>query len=188
VEKLRKQWQRKFRRQDPQQLVFLDETGINLTLTRRYGRALRGKRVYGSVPQNYGQNVTVLGGLDRRGVRAAMAVAGPIDGTVFLTFLQQVLCPRLKLGDTVVMDNLRVHKVAGVKELIQAKGAKVCYLPPYSPDLNPIELCWSKLKAKLRLANARTPARLLRALKRSLQTITTGDAQAWFRHCGYHLH
>ena len=168
--------------------MFLDETGINLTLTRRYGRALPGKRVYGSVPQNYGQNVTVLGGLDRRGVRAAMAVSGPTDGAVFLTFLQQVLCPCLKPGDIVVLDNLRVHKVAGVKELIQAKGAKICYLPPYSPDLNPIEECWSKLKAKLRLANARTPAGLLQALKRSLQTITAGNAKAWFHHCGYHLH
>lgn len=172
-------------RQDPKHLVFLDETGINLTLVRRYGRALRGKRVYGSVPQNYGQNVTVLGGLDRRGMRAAMAVAGPTDGPVFLTFLQQVLCPPLKLGDTVVLDNLRVHKVAGVKELIQATGARVCYLPPYSPDLNPIELCWSKLKAKLRLANARTPARLLQALKKGLQTITADNAKAWFRHCSY---
>jgi transposase len=137
------------------------------------------------VPQNYGQNLSVLSALDHRGVRAALVVPGSTDGAVFLTFLTRVLGPRLRPGDRVVLDNLSVHKVAGVAEAVAARGAQLCYLPPYSPDLNPIEFAWAKIKAHLRALGARTHRRLHRALGQALAAITPQEAQHWFRHCGY---
>ena len=135
---------------------FVDESGINLALTRLYGRAPRGERAVGSVPQNYGANVTMIGALSRRGLEAPMTVAGATAGEVFSAYGQRVLGPILKRGDVVVMDNLRAHKVSGIREAIEAQGARLVYLPPYSPDLSPIERCWSKLKTALRARGART--------------------------------
>jgi transposase len=166
---------------------FVDESGINLALTRLYGRAPRGERAVGSVPQNYGANVTMIGALSRRGLEAPMTVEGATDGEVFSVYVKRVLCPTLKRGDIVVMDNLRAHKVSGIREAITARGAKVLYLPPYSPDLSPIERCWSKLKTALRARGARTRRTLERALKQALSTITKADAVAWFAHCGYKI-
>ena len=157
-------------------------------MTRRRGRAPRGQRVQGSVPQNYGANVTVLGALDRQGVRAAMTVEGATDGDVFVTFVREVLGPRLRRGDLVVLDNLGAHQVAGVREAIAARGAAVHYLPPYSPDLMPMEPAWSKVKTALRAAAARTRRALDRALAGALAQITPQDAHGWFRLCGYGLH
>ena len=157
-------------------------------MTRLYGRAPRGQRVIGSTPQNYGERLTVLAALDRQGIRAALAVDGPTDGPVFLTFLQRVLGPRLRPGEVVVLDNLRAHSVPGVAEAFEAVGASPRYLPPYSPDYNPIELAWSKGKALLRARAARTRTRLYRALGAALQTVTAQNARAWFRHCGYGSH
>lgn len=157
-------------------------------MTRRYGRAPRGQRVIGSVPQNYGEQLTVLAALDRHGIRAALAVDGATDGPVFLTFLQRVLCPQLQPGDIVVLDNLAAHRVTGVAEALAKAGAKLRYLPPYSPDYNPIEFAWSKMKTRLRSRAARTRSSLYRALGSALQTITAQDARAWFRHDGYSLH
>jgi transposase len=164
---------------------FIDESGINLALTRLYGRAPRGERAVGSVPQNYGANVTLIGALSPRGLEAPMTVEGATDGEVFSAYVQHVLAPTLKKGDIVVMDNLRAHKVSGIKEAIEGRGAQLRYLPPYSPDLSPIEQCWSKLKAALRARGARTRRALDRALKQALTTITKADASAWFSHCGY---
>jgi transposase len=170
---------------DPQQLLFVDESGLNLALTRRYARAPRGVRAVGSVPQNQGRNLTVLGALDGQGMRAALLMPGATDQEVFLSFVQQVLAPQLKPGAVVVMDNLAAHKNAEVAEAIQSRGARLCYLPPYSPDYNPIEQAWSKIKTFLRGVGARTYRKLSRSLKTALAQVTPQDTEAWFAHCGY---
>jgi transposase len=188
VERLRARWRKMRRRLDTRRFVFVDETGVNLALTRTHGRAPRGVRVVGAVPQNYGQNLTVLAALDHRGIRAAMLVPGATDGEVFRRFVEHVLRPTLRRGDLVVWDNLGAHKAAGVAEAIAATGATLYYLPPYSPDYNPIEQAWSKIKTYLRAVGARTRRRLHAALKRALSQITKRDAVAWFAHCGYPLH
>lgn len=166
-------------------LKFLDEAGSNLAMTRLYGRAVRGARVFDAVPQNYGENITMLACLSEAGLSAPMTVAGAVDGSVFLAYVEQVLSPTLSKDDVVIMDNLGAHKVKGVAEAIEARGAKVIYLPPYSPDLNPIEKCWSKIKTYLRAAKARTRETLEQALKEALLLVTERDAQGWFASCGY---
>jgi transposase len=162
--------------------------GSNLALTRLYGRAAPGERIAEGVPQNYGENVTTLAAIGTGGVQAPMTVNGAVDGAVFLAYVREVLCPTLAEGDIVVLDNLKAHKVAGIREAIEARGARLEYLPPYSPDFNPIEKCWSKLKTYLRRVKARTREALEAALKEALLTITEADARAWFAHCGYHVH
>lgn len=155
---------------------FLDEAGSNLAMTRLDGRAAKGERVVETVPQNYGRNITMLASLSLSGIEAPMTINGAVDAIVFKVYLEQVLLPTLKAGDIVVMDNLPAHKVAGVRELIEARGAKLIYLPPYSPDLNPIEKCWSKIKTCLRRAKARTRTELEKALREALLLITPEDA------------
>ena len=169
-------------------LKFLDEAGSNIAMTRLYGRAAPGERVVDNAPQNYGENITMLATLSLDGIAAPMTVAGAVDGIVFKTYVEKVLAPTLLKGDIVIMDNLGAHKVAGVGELIEARGARVIYLPPYSPDLNPIEKCWSKIKTYLRAAKARTREALEQALKEVLLTISEKDARGWFASCGYSLH
>ncbi len=171
-----------------ERLKFLDEAGSNLAMTRLYGRAEKGARVIETVPQNYGENITMLASLSLSGIEAPMTINGAVDGIVFKVYVEQVLCPTLSKGDIVVMDNLPAHKVAGIKELIEAKGAKLVYLPPYSPDLNPIEKCWSKIKTYLRKAKARTRTELEKALQEALLLITKEDAIGWFKSCGYTIH
>ena len=139
----------------------------------------------GRVPQSYGTDVTLIGALSRKGLEASMTVAGATDGEVFSTSVQRALAPTLKRGDIVGMDNLRAHNVSGVTEASEGCGAQLLYLPPYSPDLWPIEHCCSELKAALRARGARTRRALERALKGALTTITKADAVAWFAHCGY---
>jgi transposase len=168
-------------------LKFVDESGVNLAMTRLYGRAPTGERVMASVPQNYGQSVTVLGALGAHGLQAVMTVEGATDTEVFRTYVKRVLGPTLTPGDIVVMDNLQAHKVVGIQQAIARRGAQLVYLPPYSPDLSPIEACWSKLKTALRTAKARTRDVLDAAIKAALPTITAVDAHGWFRHCGYAL-
>lgn len=164
---------------------FLDEVGSNLAMTRLYGRGQRGERVVETVPQNYGENITMLAALSVTGITAPMTINGAVDGIVFKAYVEQVLCPTLEPGEVVLMDNLPVHKVVGIQELIEAQGAKLIYLPPYSPDLNPIEKCWSKIKTYLRAAKARTREELEQALREVLLMITEEDVQGWFRSCGY---
>lgn len=156
-------------------------------MTRRYGRAPQGKRVVGAVPQNYGANVTMLAALSLRGVGAVMTIDGATDAEVFRAYVEHVLCPTLVPGDIVIMDNLRAHKVAGIREHIEVHGAQLIYLPPYSPDLSPIEPCWSKLKTRLRAAQVRTRKALDAAIEHALAAVTPSDARGWFRHCGYAL-
>ena len=154
-------------------------------MTRRYGRAPRGERVREGTPAGHWRTLTVLSARSLRGVVAAMTVEAPTDGDVFLAYVEQVLCPRLQPGPVVVMDNLPAHKVEGVRGLIEAAEAELLYLPPYSPDFNPIEQAWSKVKQHLRSAKARTRETLESATTDALATITPDNAAAWFAHCGY---
>lgn len=169
----------------PSKLVFLDEFGCNTAMTRRFARALQGQRAYGSCPLNYGPNVSVAGAIRLDGVVAAMVLDGAYDGEAFLAFTTDILAPELRPGDVVVMDNLASHKVHGVVEAIEAAGARVIYLPPYSPDFNPIEMCWSKVKEYLRAQAARTSKALDDAIARGLDLVTISDLRGWFGHCGY---
>ncbi len=172
---------------DLERLKFVDEAGVNLALTRLFGRAPRGQRVTDSVPQNYGENVTMLGALSMVGVEALMTVNGATDGSIFLVFVREVLAPTLRAGDVVIWDNLGAHRSVVVREAVEAKGAKLIFVPPYSPDMNPIERCWSKIKTFLRAAKARTREALEAAIKQSLATVSESDARSWFAHCGYAL-
>lgn len=167
---------------------FLDESGANIAMTRLFGRAKRGERVADAVPKNYGDNITILGSLSCAGLEAVMTINGAVDTAVFRAYVDQVLVPTLAPGDIVVMDNLGSHKVAGIRDAIEAAGAILLYLPPYSPDWSPIEPCWSKLKTFLRAAKARTREALEEAIRTALDTITATDARGWFMHCGYALH
>ena len=170
----------------PPRLIFLDETGCNLNMTRRYGRAPHGVRVVDrSVPRNTPPNRSLVGALSREGILTSMEVEGAVDGDAFFVFLEHFLGPCLRAGDVVLMDNLSTHKSQRMAAAIQARGAQVVFLPRYSPDLNPIEGAWSKLKAYLRKVAARTPKALDRALARGLARITATDARGWFSHAGY---
>jgi transposase len=173
---------------DLRRLKFVDESGVNIAMTRLYGRAPRGERAVGSAPQNYGENVTMLGALSASGLSALMTVSGATDGEVFVTFVREVLAPTLCAGDIVVLDNLGAHRAAAAREAVEARGARLVFLPPYSPDYNPIERCWSKIKTFLRAAKARTREALEAAIKQAIATVTESDAHAWFTHCGYVLH
>lgn len=169
---------------DIHNLVFLDESGVNLKQTRTHGRAPIGQPVIDCVPRNYGQNVSILGALSTDGIVAAMTVQGSVDALVFATYVNQVLVPQLWQGAIVLCDNLQVHQVAGIREAIEAVGAKLVFLPPYSLDLSPIELCWPKFKHLLRSAKARTQTDLNEAIAMALNQITADDAAGWFAHRG----
>ena len=173
---------------DPGRLVFLDESGVTTEMTRRYGRAPAGERVHEATPAGHWSTLTLLGALTKEGWLASMTVESPTDGDVFLAYLEEVLCPCLQPGQIVIADNLSAHKVAGVRERIEAAGATLLYLPPYSPDFNPIEKAWSKIKQQLRKTKARTVERLEAAVAETLPTITSQDAHGWFRHCGYAIY
>lgn len=169
----------------PEDLIFIDETGSNQAMTRLYARAPRGQRAYARCPVNRGKHRTILGALGLTGLVAAMTIEGFTDGAVFLAFVQEVLVPQLRPGHVVVLDNLKAHKVAGVGEAMRQVGARLLYLPPYSPDFSPIEECWSKVKTCLRAKAARTAEALEQAIAEALVTITEADAQGWFTHAGY---
>lgn len=171
---------------DPRNLVFIDETGIHLGMTRLYGRATIGERLYDSdAPGNRGQNISLIGGMSIDGLIATLSIVGSVNTEVFLFYIQQVLIPQLWAGAIVLMDNLPVHHATVVREAIEAVGAKLVFLPPYSPDLSPIELCWSKLKQFLRSAKARTKEALAQALTDIINHhICADNALGWFARCG----
>lgn len=169
---------------DPRNLVFVDESGVNLGMARLFARATRGQRAVGHKPRNTGENVSLLGALSLDGLIATMSVKGSVNTDVFLTYLSHVLLPQLWQGAIVVLDNLKVHHAATVQQLIEAVGARVMFLPPYSPDLSPIELCWSKVKQFLRSYAARTYQALDQAITHSINHVTSDDAFGWFAHCG----
>lgn len=154
-------------------------------MTRLYGRSLKGERVHDIRPRNPGQNISLLGALSIDGLIATMSLCGSVNTDVFVTYLQEVLVPQLWSGAIVVMDNLPVHHATSVREIIESTGAQLVFLPPYSPDLSPIELCWSKLKQCLRSAKVRTADALDQALTNIItQFISADDAVGWFAHCG----
>ena len=154
-------------------------------MTPLYARSPRGERVYDSIPRNRGTVTTMLGALDCKGIRGMMTIEGATDTDVFEAFVEQVLVPKLNPGDFVVLDNLGAHKPICVRERVEAAGAKLVFLPPYSPDFNPIELAWSKLKGLLRTLGARTKADLDWAIGVAAGGITPSDARGWFKHCGF---
>ena len=172
---------------DPDRLVFLDESGLDTRLTRAHARAPRGRRAVGRVPGGNWRRLTILGAMARDGLVAVMTVAAATSTAVFLAFVEQVLIPALhaRPGALVVMDNLAPHKAAGVRAALGRAGLAHRYLPAHSPDMNPIEPCWSKLEGALRSAAPRSSGALNDALPGALDAITPDDARAWFRHCGY---
>jgi transposase len=167
---------------------FVDETSTNLTYCRRYARAPGGRRAHQATPLHGGPNVTLVAALTPTGLQAAMTVSGAVNGDVFAAYLGQVLGPTLVPGDVVVLDNLPAHKVEGLAEVVEARGARLLYLPPYSPDFNPIELAFSKLKTWLRTAQARTRDALETIIQTAIEWVTEADAKNWLDHCGYHVH
>lgn len=169
-------------------LIFLDESGVTTSMTRLYARCLGGRRIHEATPGSHWKIMTILGAMSTRGMIATMTIEEATDTEIFLAYLEHVLCPQLRSGDVVVMDNLSSHKVDGVRASIEAAGAELLYLPPYSPDLNPIEKAWSKLKQLLRSAKARTSDVLDQAITELLPQITPDNAQAWFRFVGYGVH
>ena len=169
------------------QYIFIDERGSNLGLTRLYGRAAPGQRVPESVPGDRGGNLSTIGALGLEGIRTGLSVPGPIDGETMLVFVEELLVPTLKRGDIVLMDNTPLHKLDDIEDAIEAAGAWVLFLPTYSPDLNPMENCWSKVKALLRSLKPRTVEELLDALVEAFASITLHDILSWFRHCGYRV-
>lgn len=154
-------------------------------MTRLRGRAQRGQRVYASTPQGHWYTTTMISSIRLDGSTACMAIDGATDTEVFRAFVDQVLCPSLREGDIVIMDNLSPHKSTPTLELIEAAGAEVLFLPAYSPDLNPIEKMWSKVKESLRAAEARTQEALIDAIAHALESVTAQDAMNWFASCGY---
>jgi transposase len=167
--------------------VIVDESGTNLNLTPRYARAPRGQRANGQVPRNTPPNTTLIAALTTSGMGPAMTLSGATDTAAFEIYVTHVLAPSLRPGQIVVMDNLSAHKNRRVRELITARGCELWYLPSYSPDLSPIEEAFSKLKALLRRAKARTHEALEHAIALALDQITAADARGYFTHCGYHL-
>lgn len=170
---------------NPAQLVFLDETWATTNMTRRYGRAPRGERVVAAVPCGHWKTTTFLAGLRLDGLSAPLVLDGPIDGETFRAYIEQFLAPTLSPGDIVVMDNLGSHKVAGVRAAIEARGATLLYLPPYSPDLNPIEQVFAKLKAILRKVAVRTVDDLWQAIATALDQFTPAECRNYLANAGY---
>ena len=181
----RDSWQSTQADWDPSRLVFLDETWVKTNMTRPRGRALRGERVIDSVPHGHWKTTTFLAALRCTGLTAPLVVDGAINGAIFLSWVQQQLVPTLHTGDIVVMDNLSAHKVAGVREAITAVGARTLYLPPYSPDLNPIETVFSKFKWLIRSLKERTVDALWTACGKVSQLFPEDECRRHFKHCGY---
>jgi len=170
---------------DARRLVFIDETGTTTTMSRDYAWSPPGVVVQGVKPRNYGDIITVIGALTVDGLKAVMTVRGGTTKEVFRAYTSQVLLPELRAGDVVVMDNLAAHKDHGVRALIESKGARIVFQPPYSPELNPIEMAWAWLKWWLRIAGARTEEGVNNAIALALDVITPKMARGWIRACGY---
>jgi transposase len=166
-------------------LVFVDEMGANISLAPLYAWSRRGERAFGGVPRNWGKNVTLLASMSVRGMGECLAVEGSSTTALFEAYLEHVLVPSLRPGQVVVMDNLTAHKGSRVRELIESRGCQLIYLPPYSPDFNPIEEAFAKIKALLRKAGARSREVLIEAMGWALEMLTARDARNFFEHRGY---
>jgi len=181
----RRRWRESQASLDPGKLIFIDETGCATNMIRLRGRALRGLRLRGSAPLGHWKITTFRAGLRAGGITAPMVLDGPMNGECFKAYVNQVLVPTLKPGDIVVMDNLRAHKSEDIRSAIEAAGAELRYLPPYSPDLNPIEQAFSKLKAHLRKHKERSVESLWSRIGKLLDSFTPAECQNFFRHAGY---
>lgn len=178
-------WRRKQPFLDPKRLIFLDETGANTKMVRLRGRCPIGQRLLSKVPHGHWKTMTFVAGLRCDGIVAPMVVDGPMNGEIFLAYIRQVLAPELRSGDIVILDNLGAHKSAAVREAIEARDAELRFLPPYSPDLNPIEQVFAKLKALLRKAASRTIDELWRAIGRALDDYSPTECANYLRNAGY---
>jgi transposase len=172
---------------DARSLVFVDEMGTNISLSPLYGWAKKGERAYCSVPRNRGPNTTLLSSMSMEGMGPSLAVEGATNREVFETYLDQILAPTLRRGQVVVMDNLTAHKGERVKELIERQGCELLYLPPYSPDFNPIEEAFAKIKSLMRKAQACSREALLEAMSTAISGLSAQDAHGFFEHCGYRM-
>ena len=170
---------------DPFDIIVLDECGSNLNLTPRYARSPRGQPAIGRLPRTTPANTTLIASLTLEGIGPSLLLSGATDRLAFEAYIEQVLCPRLRPGQVIVLDNLRVHHAARIAQLIEQCGCRLWFLPSYSPDFSPIENAFAKLKQNWRTANARTSEALYEAIAASLSTITAADARAFFAHCGY---
>ncbi len=170
---------------DARRVAFVDEMGTNISLSPMYGWAKKGERAHCSVPRNRGKNTTLLASMSMEGMGPSLAVEGATNGEVFETYVERVLAPTLRRGQVVVMDDLNAHKGERIKELIEERGREVVYLPPYSPDFNPIEEAFSKIKRLLRKVEARTREALVEAIGAAISVVTASDARGFFEHCGY---
>lgn len=170
---------------DPERLVFIDETGASTKMTRIRGRAKRGQRCRAAIPHGHWKTTTFTAGLRLDGLAAPMVLDGPMNGEAFRAYIEQVLVPELAKGDVVIMDNLPAHKVTGVRQAIEGAGARLLYLPPYSPDFNPIEMAFSKLKALLRKAAARTITELWDVIADGIDQITPEECKNYFAAAGH---
>lgn len=184
-EQARREWQEQALGLDARKLVFVDEFGSHIGMSRLYARAPTGRRAYASLPRNRGPNTTLIASLRLDGLGEVMEVEGAVDGAVFEVYIEQVLGPTLEAGEVVVMDNLAVHKRERIKSLVEERGARVLFLPTYSPDLNPLEEAISKLKGLLRSAGARSKQALRAEITKVLDAITPQDALAYFARSGY---
>lgn len=170
---------------DLAKLVFVDESGAKTNMTRRYGRAIAGQRAVDDTPSGHWCTTTMLSSIRLDGSTACMVVDGATTKDIFEVYVEQILLPTIKAGDIVVLDNLSAHKGQRARELIESVGAELWYLPAYSPDLNPIEKMWSKVKSILRTLKARTKETLIHAIAMALEMVTANDAKGWFESCGY---
>jgi transposase len=185
VKKEREKFQQDMINLPVEKLIFIDEAGVNIGMVRTYGRASIGTRAEGDKPRNTGSNISLLGALRLSGITTIVMLEGAVDGEVFEAFIEKMLVPTLRPGDIVLMDNVKTHKGEEVEEIIRSAGAKLQYLPRYSPDFSPMENCWSKLKELLRGIAARTVDNLEEGVKNALDKITEKDVKGWFKHCGY---
>lgn len=181
----RRAWRDRLSGVDPGRLVFVDESSTNVGLAPRYGRAPKGQRARGREPRNWGKNVTLISSITLSGIGPSLSIEGSSDTESFSLYVRELLCPALERGQIVLMDNLNVHKGAWVREAIEGRGCTLVLLPPYSPDFNPIEEAFSKIKALLRKAKARTREALFEATHLALGAVTAEDASGFFGHCGY---
>jgi transposase len=184
-EEEREQWRDQTKDLDPNELVFVDETGSNTALTRLYARAPKGKRARGSVPRNKGKNTTVIASLSLSGMGESLILKDAANGEMFTLYIERILIPSLHPGQIVIMDNASIHEGLKVRKAIEAKGCQLLFLPTYSPDFSPIEEAFSKIKAILRQIEARTPEELQDAIMQAMLAVSSSDAKGWFRHCGY---
>ena len=169
---------------DVRRLVFVDESGTHISIDRLRSRAPRGQRAYGRVPKNRSKNLTLIASMSLQGMGESMCLEGGTDVKAFEAYVEHFLAPSLSEGQVVVLDNLGAHRPNSIRELIEARGAELVFVPSYSPDLNPIEHAFSKIKHVLRKLGARTPEVLLGAMEEALSKVTAADAAGWFEHCG----